>query len=116
MLHPVYANVVFWALVFLNYLVAPLAVAQSAGPVAAYGFNEGSGSTVSDVSGNNNTGTLATGISRTTQGKFGSALVFNGASAYFGSWCLSHEIPAEQIQAINQCEFVWISHGHPDHL
>ena len=36
--------------------------------------------------------------------------------AYFGSWCLSHEIPAEQIQAINQCEFVWISHGHPDHL
>lgn len=36
--------------------------------------------------------------------------------AYFGSWCLSHEIPAEQMQAIEDCEYVWISHGHPDHL
>lgn len=37
-------------------------------------------------------------------------------SAYFGSWALSHEIPDEQMHAIAQCEFVWISHGHPDHL
>src|SRR5689334_12238535 len=36
--------------------------------------------------------------------------------AYFGSWSLSHEIPAEQMEAIKQAEFVWISHGHPDHL
>jgi hypothetical protein len=37
-------------------------------------------------------------------------------SAYFGSWTLSHQIPEEQMHAIAQCEFVWISHGHPDHL
>lgn len=37
-------------------------------------------------------------------------------SAYFGSWTFSHEIPGEQIDAIKKCEFVWISHGHPDHL
>ena len=36
--------------------------------------------------------------------------------AYFGSWGLSHQIPAEQMEAIQQCEYVWISHGHPDHL
>jgi len=36
--------------------------------------------------------------------------------AYFGSWCLSHEIPNEQMQAIKNCEYIWLSHGHPDHL
>jgi hypothetical protein len=35
---------------------------------------------------------------------------------YFGSWGLSHQIPQPQMHAIAQCEFVWISHGHPDHL
>lgn len=37
-------------------------------------------------------------------------------SAYFGSWGLSHEIPAEQRAAIGECPFLWFSHGHPDHL
>lgn len=37
-------------------------------------------------------------------------------SAYFGSWGLSHDIPEEQMQAINACRYVWYSHGHPDHL
>ena len=36
--------------------------------------------------------------------------------AYFGSWTLGHEIPDEQLESIKQCEFVWVSHGHPDHL
>jgi hypothetical protein len=36
--------------------------------------------------------------------------------AYFGSWGLSHEIPAEVGENIKQAPFVWISHGHPDHL
>ena len=35
---------------------------------------------------------------------------------YFGSWALTHEIPAEQLEAIKNCKFVWVSHGHPDHL
>jgi len=37
-------------------------------------------------------------------------------TAYFGSWMLSHEISEEQLEAIRQCKYAWISHGHPDHL
>jgi Metallo-beta-lactamase superfamily len=37
-------------------------------------------------------------------------------SAYFGSWTLSHEIPEEQREHIRRCRYVWVSHGHPDHL
>jgi chitodextrinase len=51
------------------------------GLVAAYSFSEGAGTTVADVSGNNNTGT-ASGTTWTTAGQFGSALVFNGTSAF----------------------------------
>ena len=55
--------------------------AQSAGLVAAYGFNEGTGSTVADASGNGNNGTVS-GATWTASGKYGGALVFNGASAF----------------------------------
>ncbi len=51
----------------------------SAGLVAAYAFNEGSGTTVADASGNGNNGTI-NGATWTT-GKFGQALLFNGSSA-----------------------------------
>jgi hypothetical protein len=37
-------------------------------------------------------------------------------AAYFGSWGLAHEIPAAQIEAVKQCKYIWVSHGHPDHL
>src|SRR6201999_1285181 len=50
------------------------------GLVAAYGFDEGSGSTVADASGNGNNGTL-TNATWTTSGKFGKALQFNGTNA-----------------------------------
>ena len=50
--------------------------------VAAYGFNEGSGSTVADASGNGDTGTISN-ATWTTAGKYGNALVFNGTNA---SW------------------------------
>jgi len=53
---------------------------RALGLVAAYGFNEGSGSSVADISGNNNKGTLTSGVTWTTQGKFGNALVFNGST------------------------------------
>ena len=36
--------------------------------------------------------------------------------AYFGSWVLSHRIPSELKQDIYSSEYVWFSHGHPDHL
>ena len=35
---------------------------------------------------------------------------------YFGSWGLSHAIPPEQMAAIKSSEYIWFSHGHPDHL
>ena len=37
-------------------------------------------------------------------------------SAYFGSWGLSHAVPEEQLDAIRRAPYVWLSHGHPDHL
>ena len=48
--------------------------------VAAYGFNEGSGSTVADASSNSNPGTISN-ATWTTAGKYGNALVFNGTNA-----------------------------------
>jgi hypothetical protein len=50
------------------------------GLMAAYGFNEGTGSKAFDSSGNNNTGTLFGNAAWSTGGKFGGALVFDGAS------------------------------------
>jgi glucose/arabinose dehydrogenase/chitodextrinase len=49
------------------------------GLVAAYAFNEGSGTTVNDASGNGNNGTI-TGATWTPAGRFGAALSFNGTS------------------------------------
>src|SRR5207344_548533 len=51
----------------------------SLGLVASYSFNEGAGGTVTDTSGNNNTGTI-NGATWTSQGRFGAALTFNGVS------------------------------------
>ena len=48
--------------------------------MAAYAFNEGTGTTVTDSSGNGNNGTIAN-ATWTTAGKYGDALVFNGTNA-----------------------------------
>ena len=37
-------------------------------------------------------------------------------TAYFGSWGRTHEIPVDVLETIRNCDFVWLSHGHPDHL
>ena len=50
------------------------------GLVAAYSFDEGSGSTVADASGFGNNGTVSA-TTWSTQGKFGNALSFNGTSS-----------------------------------
>ena len=52
---------------------------QLAGPVLALSFNEEAGATATDSSGNGNHGTLA-GATRTTAGKFGGGVSFNGIS------------------------------------
>ncbi len=36
--------------------------------------------------------------------------------AYFGSWVLSHRIPQALKDDIAACDYIWFSHGHPDHL
>jgi hypothetical protein len=52
--------------------------AQS-GPVAAYGFNEGTGTTVADVTGNGRTGTVS-GAVWNSSGRFGNSLTFDGVN------------------------------------
>ena len=49
------------------------------GPVGAWGFDETSGTGVTDGSGRGNNGTIA-GAVRTTAGRFGSALTFDGVN------------------------------------
>ena len=51
------------------------------GPVAAYNFNQGSGTTVTDASGHGVTGSIQ-GATWTSGGRYGNALSFNGSSSY----------------------------------
>jgi hypothetical protein len=53
----------------------------TAGLVAAYGFEDGSGTTASDATGNTHTGTLAAGTTWNAAGRFGGALEFNGTTS-----------------------------------
>jgi glucose/arabinose dehydrogenase/PKD repeat protein len=48
--------------------------------VAAYSFNEGSGTSTADISGSGNVGAISN-ATWTTQGKYGNALSFNGTNA-----------------------------------
>ncbi len=61
-------------------LFAPEVRAQS-GPVAAFHCNEGSGTTITDISATHHLGTLS-GAGWTAAGKYGSALTFNGSNAW----------------------------------
>ena len=62
----------------------PITVSTSGGAnaslVAAYGFDEGTGSSVTDLSGKGNVGTLA-GTTWSSTGRFGKSLSFNGSSS-----------------------------------
>ncbi len=63
-----------------NEASATVAGGPPPGLVAAYGFDEGSGTTTADQSGGGNVGTLANTTWSAT-GKYGKALSFNGTSA-----------------------------------
>src|SRR5262245_44994568 len=69
------------AAIVLTFAVTGLAVTAPAyaanGLVAAYSMDQGSGTSVPDVSGTGNNGTI-TGATWTTSGRFGGALSFNG--------------------------------------
>jgi chitodextrinase len=65
-----------------DYSNVASATTQGGGPtglVAAYSFNEGSGTTVTDASANGNAGTISN--ASWTSGKYGGALAFNGSSS-----------------------------------
>ena len=65
----------------LSILLGSPAQAQTSGLVGYWTFDEGSGTTANDSSGNNNTGTLTNGPTWTT-GKIGQALSFDGVNDY----------------------------------
>ena len=35
---------------------------------------------------------------------------------YYGSWGHKYKIPKQQLENINKCKYVFLSHGHPDHI
>ena len=35
---------------------------------------------------------------------------------YFGSWGHAYSIPEDQINNIKASKYIWLSHGHPDHI
>ncbi len=71
----------YWALALVTAMALAHAGPASAqtGLVAAYGFNEGAGTTAADASGNTNTGTLS-GATWNAAGRYGSALSFDGSN------------------------------------
>ncbi|HLC42882.1 MAG TPA: LamG-like jellyroll fold domain-containing protein [Methylomirabilota bacterium] len=64
-----------------NQVAVNVVSAAPGGLVAAYSFNEGSGTTVTDLSGSGNSGTIS-GATWTAAGRFGGALSFNGSSSW----------------------------------
>ncbi len=64
----------------LRFLAGPEVAAAPGALVAAYNFNEASGTLLNDVTGNGNHGTLANGPVWTTAGKYGGALTFDGSN------------------------------------
>ena len=71
---------------------SPPGHAATAGLVAAYGFNEGSGTTLTDLSGNGRSGTIS-GAAWTTAGRYGGALTFSG-SATARNWVTIPDHPS----------------------
>jgi PKD repeat protein len=66
----------------LNYITvtAPTATGTSPNLVAAYGFNEGTGTAVGDASGKGNSGVISN-ATWSVSGRFGKALAFNGTTS-----------------------------------
>src|SRR6185295_450507 len=60
--------------------VTVLAPPAGSGPIAAYSFGDGAGTTAGDATGNGNMGTIVN-ATWTANGKYGSALDFNGTNA-----------------------------------
>src|SRR5690349_20179945 len=68
------------ACIFICGMLPGGLISQTTGPIVAYGFNEGTGTTATDQSGNSIAGTLQN--TTWTNGKYSGGLSFNGSSSY----------------------------------
>ncbi len=68
----------------------------SGNPIAQWKFEEGSGTTVNDSTGNNNTGTITPGNGYWTQGKIGKGFMFDGSTSTInaGSGTIIDNLPS----------------------
>ena len=64
----------------VNITIGNSGPAVPAGLIAAYSFEEGTGTATADASGQLNTGTLNSGATWSTAGKYGKAVAFNGTT------------------------------------
>ena len=64
----------------LFFPISPVYAIPGDGLVAAYGFNEGSGTVTYDQSSNQNHGALTNGVNWFNSGKFGKSLIFDGTN------------------------------------
>ena len=81
---------------------ATTTLSANSGLVAAYSFDEGTGTTVTDLSNTGNTGTIAN-TTWTSTGKYGKALVFNGTS----SWVAIPDAPSLDLTTSETLE-AWV--------
>jgi hypothetical protein len=91
---------------FFFVLVLGLVGSASAGLIAYWSFDEGSGTTAADSSGNNNTGTLYGGP-QWVAGMIGGALGFDGTDDYVGTG----KILLSNVSAFTLAG--WVSAGNP---
>lgn len=75
-------NKVMKQFLWLAILLGVVSTGLAQGPIAAYHFNEGTGTALLDASGNNVNGVLQGGATWSTQGQFGGCLLLNGTTAY----------------------------------
>ena len=80
------------------------------GLAAAYGFNEGTGTTTADLSGNRATGQIK-GATWTTGGKYGAALSFNGSNSYVD---LGNPSSLQSTGSMSWSAWVYITGNPPD--
>ena len=80
----------------LSLFCASPVLAASSNPVIAYHCNEGAGTTLTDVSGNNYKGTLSGGATWSTAGKYGGALSLDGVN----DWVQVPSAPSFPLSAV----------------
>ncbi len=88
-----------------SYTVNYTGTSSAAGPVAAWGFNEGAGTTSADATGNGSTATLVNGPTWSA-GKHGSGLTLDGTNDYLSFAGTSHD-----ISGTNLTLSMWINPG-----